>query len=69
MKNSNEKRRVQLACQIAINNAIDRIKELDSKDKYALQNEFLEWDSLDTDSYEAIFLDHYNSWSWNESDL
>ena len=61
--NRSEKARVQLACQIALNNVSEQLKNLEGKDKFALQSEWLEMSCLDTDEYEDVeFLDIYNYW-------
>ena len=62
--NRSEKARVQLACQIALNNVSEQLKNLEGKDKFALQYEWLEMSCLDTDEYEDVeFLSFFNHWS------
>ena len=58
-----EDRRLELSIHHALEDASLRMKKLTGKDKYALQQEFLEWTSVqDHDELDIHYLNDFNSW-------
>ena len=55
-------RRLELSVHLALSDANERIKELDGKDRYAVQQEFLDWMVMDTDDFEVEWFPHYEGW-------
>ncbi len=54
-----EQRRLEQSVYHAVDDARKRIKELEGKNRYALQQEFLDWLVLDWDDLEVDWFRHY----------
>ena len=54
--------RLGLSIHHTLKDANERMKHLKGKDKYAVQNEFLDWMVMDTDEIEVEWFPHYEGW-------
>jgi len=54
--------RLELSVSNALYEATERSKELEGKNRLALQEEFLEWTAIDWDDLEFEWLPHYRKW-------
>lgn len=59
---SPEDLRVEMSIQSTLNDASIQSKRINGKDRLALQEEFLEWLSLETEDIEVLHMDHFNYW-------
>lgn len=58
-----EEIRVEMSAHHALEDATNRMRVLEGKDRYALQQEFLEWTACDdTDDIDLLWADYYQSW-------
>ena len=61
-----ENHRLDLTIHKALEDQSNRLQTLSGRDKLALQQEFLEWSSMDYEDLEVDWMPHFNNWGREE---